>query len=42
MRAADDIYCFMHGRVTLHGSPSALGKDQISAAYFGLEERAHG
>jgi branched-chain amino acid transport system ATP-binding protein len=41
MRAADDIYCFMHGRVTLHGSPSALGKDQISAAYFGLEERAH-
>ena len=41
LRAADDIYCFMHGRVTLHGSPSALGKDQISAAYFGLEERAH-
>ena len=40
MRAADDIYCFMHGRVTLHGSPSALGKDQISAAYFGLEDEA--
>ncbi len=41
MRAADDVYCFMHGRITLHGAPSRLGKDQISAAYFGLEGRAH-
>ena len=24
LRIADDIYCFMHGRVTLHGAPSEL------------------
>jgi branched-chain amino acid transport system ATP-binding protein len=39
MKAADEIYCFMHGRVTLRGAPSELRKDAISAAYFGLEER---
>jgi branched-chain amino acid transport system ATP-binding protein len=42
LRVADDISCFMHGRVTLRGSPASLTKDEISAAYFGLEERAHG
>jgi branched-chain amino acid transport system ATP-binding protein len=42
LHVADDIYCFMHGRVTLHGSPATVGKGEISAAYFGLEERAHG
>ena len=42
LRVADDIFCFMHGRVTLHGSPAALNKDEISAAYFGIEESAHG
>jgi branched-chain amino acid transport system ATP-binding protein len=42
LRVADDVYCFMHGRITLHGAPGRIGKDQISAAYFGLEERAHG
>jgi branched-chain amino acid transport system ATP-binding protein len=42
LRVADDVYCFMHGRVTLHGSPATVGKGEISAAYFGLEERAHG
>jgi branched-chain amino acid transport system ATP-binding protein len=39
MRVADDIYCFMHGKVTLHGAPRDLTKERISAAYFGLEER---
>ena len=39
LKAADEIYCFMHGRVTLRGVPSQLRKDAISAAYFGLEER---
>ena len=34
---ADSVYCFMHGKVTLHGAPKELTKDQISAAYFGLE-----
>lgn len=38
MRIADDIYCFMHGRITLHGAPGELTKEQISAAYFGLGE----
>jgi branched-chain amino acid transport system ATP-binding protein len=42
LRVADDIYCFMHGRVTLQGSPATVGKGEISAAHFGLEERAHG
>ena len=39
LKAADEIYCFMHGRVTLRGAPSALRRDAISAAYFGLEDR---
>ncbi len=38
LRIADYVYCFMHGRVTLHGAPSELSKRQISAAYFGLED----
>ena len=38
MKVADYVYCFMHGRITLHGAPADLGKAQISAAYFGLEE----
>ena len=37
LKAADEIYCFMHGRVTLHGAPQDLGRDAISAAYFELE-----
>ena len=39
LRVADYVYCFMHGRVTLHGEPGALTKQQISAAYFGLEDK---
>ena len=38
MRAASHAYCFMHGRVSLHGPTASLTKQQISAAYFGLEE----
>jgi branched-chain amino acid transport system ATP-binding protein len=38
LKVADDIYCFMHGKVTLHGTPRDLTKERISAAYFGLEE----
>ncbi len=37
LRISDYLYCFMHGKVTLHGAPSELTKEQISAAYFGLE-----
>ena len=38
VRAAGHAYCFMHGRVSLHGPTAQLTKQQISAAYFGLEE----
>ncbi len=38
VQAAAHAYCFMHGRVSLHGPTSQLSKQQISAAYFGLEE----
>ena len=38
VRAASHAYCFMHGRVSLHGPTASLSKQQISAAYFGLAE----
>ncbi len=38
LRISDYVYCFMHGRITLHGAPKDLARDQISAAYFGLED----
>lgn len=34
---ADYVYCFMHGRITLHGTPAELTRERISAAYFGIE-----
>ncbi len=38
LKVADYVYCFMHGKITLHGAPSDLTRDQISAAYFGIED----
>ena len=38
VRSAQHVYCLMHGRVSLHGRSDAVSKQQISAAYFGLEE----
>jgi len=38
VRSAQHVYCLMHGRVSLHGASHAVSKQQISAAYFGLEE----
>jgi branched-chain amino acid transport system ATP-binding protein len=35
MKAADRVYCFQEGRVSLVGEPSRLTRDQIHAAYFG-------
>ena len=35
LRAADRVYCMMGGRITLSGSPAALTRDAIHAAYFG-------
>lgn len=37
LKVADQVYCFMHGRVTLRGTPTSVSRDAISAAYFGLE-----
>ncbi len=37
LNISDHVYCFMHGKVTLHGAPNELTKERISAAYFGLE-----
>lgn len=39
LRAASRVYCFMHGRVSLSGDAKELTKQQISAAYFGLEQQ---
>jgi branched-chain amino acid transport system ATP-binding protein len=39
VRQAKHVYCLMHGRVSLHGKSDAVTKQQISAAYFGLEDK---
>lgn len=36
MRAADRLYCFQEGRVSLTGQAASLTREQISQAYFGL------
>lgn len=41
MAVADRVYCFQEGRVSLSGRPDELTRDQITAAYFGLDD-AHG
>ena len=33
--AADHVYCFLEGRISLAGKPRALHHDEISRAYFG-------
>jgi branched-chain amino acid transport system ATP-binding protein len=38
VKVSNQVYCLMHGRVSLHGPAQTLTKQQISAAYFGLEE----
>ncbi|HWM48847.1 MAG TPA: ABC transporter ATP-binding protein [Xanthobacteraceae bacterium] len=35
MKAADRVYCFQEGRLSLAGKPSELTRDQIHVAYFG-------
>ncbi len=34
---ADRIVCMLEGRIVLEGAARALGRDDITAAYFGLE-----
>jgi branched-chain amino acid transport system ATP-binding protein len=36
LQAADRVYCLLEGRVSLYGSPSELGHEEISKAYFGV------
>jgi branched-chain amino acid transport system ATP-binding protein len=36
LRIADRAYCFLEGRVSLHGPPSELTRERIRAAYFGV------
>ena len=36
LRVADRVYCLLEGRISLSGTPAALGKDDITQAYFGL------
>lgn len=40
LAVADRVYCFQEGRVSLQGRPAGLTHDQITQAYFGLEEAA--
>ena len=35
MKVSDRVYCMMEGRITLSGTPGALSRDAIHAAYFG-------
>jgi branched-chain amino acid transport system ATP-binding protein len=35
LAAADRVYCFRKGRVSLHDVPARLTREQIAAAYFG-------
>jgi branched-chain amino acid transport system ATP-binding protein len=35
MKAADRVYCFQEGRLSLSGRPGELTRDQIHRAYFG-------
>ena len=35
MKAADRVYCFQEGRLSLAGRPGELTRDQIHRAYFG-------
>jgi branched-chain amino acid transport system ATP-binding protein len=40
LRAADRVYCFMEGRVSLTGRPADLSRGAIQAAYFGVAAHA--
>ena len=35
LKAADRVYCFIEGKVSLQGTPSSLSKADILKAYFG-------
>lgn len=37
LKVADRVYCMMEGRVTLTGKPPDLTREEIHAAYFGVQ-----
>jgi len=37
LKVANRVYCMMEGRITLSGEPSAISRDDIHAAYFGVK-----
>jgi branched-chain amino acid transport system ATP-binding protein len=39
LKVADRVYCMMEGRVTLTGAPASLSRDDIHAAYFGVQAK---
>lgn len=39
-RVSQRVYCFQEGRVSLEGESSALTREQISQAYFGIDTPA--
>jgi branched-chain amino acid transport system ATP-binding protein len=39
LRAADRFYCLLEGRVSLQGRAGDVSRDEVTAAYFGLQER---
>jgi len=41
MRVASQVSVLLEGRVVLDGPPDDLGKDRISAAYFGMDTAEH-
>ena len=41
MRVSSRLYCFQEGRVSLKGSPLDLTREQVSSAYFGMNQLAH-
>jgi branched-chain amino acid transport system ATP-binding protein len=36
LRTAGRVYCLLEGRISLQGQSSEIGRDQITAAYFGV------
>jgi branched-chain amino acid transport system ATP-binding protein len=38
LAVADRVYCFLEGRVSLTGPPASFSRQDIVAAYFGIQE----
>jgi branched-chain amino acid transport system ATP-binding protein len=40
LKVADRVACLLEGRIVLEGTPSALSREQVTEAYFGLRQPA--